>query len=1239
MANELTFILRARNEAGRATKQFRDDMRAIGTDTKKVGDEAKRAARETDNLGKQAAEARGSFDLMSRAATGLGSALGQLVAGLSIGAAIGISIQQAREFSTALAEVSTVVEGTPEQLRDLSDAARDLATTYGGTGASQLSGFYQAISAGITDVALATDLVDQANKLAVGGVTDVTTAVDILTTAVNAYTPAVLSATEASDALFIGALGGKTTIEELSASLGDVIPIAKAAGISFDEVVAAVSALTTQGIATPQATTQIKALLTGVIRAGANDTTRFAQAAREMGLEFNIAALQAKGLEGFLADLIAATGGSADEISRLFESIEAVTGVLALTGAGGEQFARILDQMRDKAGVTDEAFQKVAESLNQRLKVALASLLVSAEQIGTALLTVLVPAMEALAGAVALVVENVDVLVIALAALAGPALLGALGGFARVLTLVTSLNFAIGAATVAMQAFNFALRAVGFGAFVFAATQILRLLGDLREVQGEYTTALADTEDALVSLNREQRLYTAGLSENSDALLTAARDAEATLMAAINAAEARRRAAEATRTLTLGLFGGGALADARNDIASLTAELDRVQGTIVGLLPPTTAFADAWDAFFSAPDTNNASELLGLLETQIAEFQARYEELEAYIDANDGLLGRIFGGPEDRQQLADARAELEQVGAALFEYENVLSFVENTLANLTRSTGEAAVSYRDLAQSTRTAGEATFSVVPSISALKEKYGELAFTVRDALELQNELALANEQINFDNALAGVSELADGLSLNSDYLDEVNQKIAQIKALDSFGDQATAALELAQHLNDVLSTAGQLTPEAQAVVEALLEAALNAADVEAASNGAAGAISGAATEASRLAANLQAAVAAIAAVGNAAASLNLQAIGDEAVSRALAAGQSVADARVAGQVAAERARLAPALAPSSDMGTQMAATQALSEYEAAAQRASAASEQVAADIQAALAAGSTSGGGSTSSGGGTTAEDKMTALETTMQRLTDEFRMQAETAGLSGQALEDYRIRQELLQAAQQDGVTLNEEVVASILAQRDAYEQAAQSAETFAAGAAAGFEDFKDSVQTNMEFARSFTQNVFQGMSDTIAEFVKTGKLQWQDLLIDLLSQIAQFLANRLVIDFLGMNGNFTGGTGGLGTMDFLSSLGSAVGGLFGGGRSYGGPVQAGSLYAVNERTPRTEYFMPTMPGQVITPEDVAAAMGGATSPVINMTIVTPDANSFRRSQGQITADMAKALDRASRRNN
>jgi TP901 family phage tail tape measure protein len=227
--------------------------------TKELGD----AERDLDRLGNAAERTEDRVDRSGagmersseRSAGSLVRSAGKIVAAyVSVQAAMQ-AVNMARGFNAALAETSTLISGTAEEMAMLEEGARSLATAYGTDATEQVKAYYQAISAGAGSVAEATALLDQANKLALGGVTDVTTGVDALTTAVNAYKADGLSAAEASDAMFVAMRAGKTTIGELSGSLGQIVPIASAAGVSFDEVTAGIAALTTQGLSTSMAAT------------------------------------------------------------------------------------------------------------------------------------------------------------------------------------------------------------------------------------------------------------------------------------------------------------------------------------------------------------------------------------------------------------------------------------------------------------------------------------------------------------------------------------------------------------------------------------------------------------------------------------------------------------------------------------------------------------------------------------------------------------------------------------------------------------------------------------------------------------------------------------------------------------------------------------------------------------------------------------------------------------------------
>jgi phage-related minor tail protein len=84
---------------------------------------------------------------------------------------------------------------------------------------------------------------------------------------------------------------------------------------------------------------------------------------------------------------------------------------------------------------------------------------------------------------------------------------------------------------------------------------------------------------------------------------------------------------------------------------------------------------------------------------------------------------------------------------------------------------------------------------------------------------------------------------------------------------------------------------------------------------------------------------------------------------------------------------------------------------------------------------------------------------------------------------------------------------------------------------------------------------------------------------------------------------------------------------SALSGAFGGGRAEGGFVAAGQSYLVGERGP--EMFTPSASGRI----------GGGGAGAVNVSISLPgvtDAQSFRNSETQIAASLARVIARGAR---
>lgn len=281
-------------------------------------------------------------------------------AGLAV---MGVAASQSMQFGKAIAEVSTLVDEATSSTKQMRNMTMEAAAAFGGDAQSQAKALYNIISAGASDAASAQAMLTTANKLAVGGVTDVGSAVDILTSSVNVYKRAGLSAAEASDSLFIAVKAGKTTVGELAASLGRVLPTAESLNITFDETNAAVAAMTANGLQTSRAVTGLNAALANIKK----PTKDAQEEAARLGIKFNEASLRSKGLQGFLAEMTGSANFTEESFTKLFGSVEGVNAILSLTAGGMEKFNATLDEMGGKAGATDAAFAKMSKTLDFQL--------------------------------------------------------------------------------------------------------------------------------------------------------------------------------------------------------------------------------------------------------------------------------------------------------------------------------------------------------------------------------------------------------------------------------------------------------------------------------------------------------------------------------------------------------------------------------------------------------------------------------------------------------------------------------------------------------------------------------------------------------------------------------------------------------------------------------------------------------------------------------------------------------
>ena len=272
---------------------------------------------------------------------------------LGLAAVVGTTIAALNKASNAadtwqksLGNVSTMVDTNTTSMQGIAAGLLALDPKLGDT-TELTDAMYQAFSSGATTAKEAFQITTDSATFAKAVLTDTSTAVDVLTTATNAYGKENVNTTQASDIFFKTIQAGKITGDQLSASIGDSIPLFASMGIGLDELGAGMATMTKQGIGAAESTTQLNAIVTGFLK----PTEAMSEAIKDYGYESGEALIQTEGLEGALKFLQSASGGSKTRLNELFSSVRAVRGTLALTGEGAEIFSDTLDSM---SGILDD---------------------------------------------------------------------------------------------------------------------------------------------------------------------------------------------------------------------------------------------------------------------------------------------------------------------------------------------------------------------------------------------------------------------------------------------------------------------------------------------------------------------------------------------------------------------------------------------------------------------------------------------------------------------------------------------------------------------------------------------------------------------------------------------------------------------------------------------------------------------------------------------------------------------
>lgn len=279
-----------------------------------------------------------------------------------VGAATVVSAQ-AISFEESFAKLSTVSDETVMSAEEQKKAVMELSNQYGVSSAEVAEGVYSWISAG-QDTADAFNMMNESLKLSKAGFTSNAAATDILSTVLNAYSKDASEAAHINDVLITTQNLGKTTVDELSSSMGKVIPTAAAANVGIEDLASQYVALTKNGIGTAEATTYMNSMMNELTKSGSKASSEFEKAAGMTFPEYIAAGHTTAEAMQVLAEHEEEAG---KKVSDAFGSAEAGKAANVLV-SHADDATDAFGEMTTGAGQAEEAYKKMSETTAEKMK-------------------------------------------------------------------------------------------------------------------------------------------------------------------------------------------------------------------------------------------------------------------------------------------------------------------------------------------------------------------------------------------------------------------------------------------------------------------------------------------------------------------------------------------------------------------------------------------------------------------------------------------------------------------------------------------------------------------------------------------------------------------------------------------------------------------------------------------------------------------------------------------------------
>lgn len=305
------------------------------------------------------------------------------------------------DFEFSMTKIESLVGIGHAQVVAWGEAIKKLGPALGRSPKELAEAMYFITSAGLRGQK-AMEVLEMSTKASVVGMGEVKVIADVVTSAMNAYGSEVLTAADATDILTVAVREGKVEADQMAGSIGKVLPIASQMGVPFEEVSAAMAAMTRTGTDAITSAIQLRQILNSLQKPSV-EARKSLSDMKLNGVQQSFAGLRKTirddGLLQALEDITSLSRKYGETVvSELFPNIRAMTGVFDIMGANVEFNRQIFQKLTNYVGYMERAFGIASETLKVKFNRIVAQshqmLINFGESIKTALIPLLYDLLE-----------------------------------------------------------------------------------------------------------------------------------------------------------------------------------------------------------------------------------------------------------------------------------------------------------------------------------------------------------------------------------------------------------------------------------------------------------------------------------------------------------------------------------------------------------------------------------------------------------------------------------------------------------------------------------------------------------------------------------------------------------------------------------------------------------------------------------------------------------------------------